>query len=535
MCLVLCFSTFSVSLTLANRRSYGEECNRTNKCDKAAWLSCRNGKCECSKSEEMMYDAGMGKCLTKSGERCKYGADSEESVLVELTDCVPNSVCIADGVCQCDPKYHETYNGTCGLSALLGEKCSEEDQCSKFVGLHCVDSKCECKDGTYSVGKELCVGRSQSACLRNECVDGAICVNGKCLCDSEHFHSSEKTCLPKKKLLEDCNRDVECLQTDTLKLWCNSGKCICSDNFVYSSVQKYEYSIYNRFRAVGGYKPFPFGFTGPFVEVCAPKLGQSCPNGYCVKNAFCDAKAQESYTAPISGFCRCMNNQYRPNKKFEYCARIEGEVCTVDSDCIDDLLCSAGICKCPSPGHQFFDYLTKTCVTKIGGHCTTESTCVPNSSCVYLSSSSNSRSGRCECNANFVVSKDRKCEVAYGADCTEGGLKCDTFAGLMCINKKCSCPDTMYKYDASFRKCLGLVGASCKKMEESIICGKNVDSGTCRAMPHSKLVCIENAYCNAVGPLESCVCVDNYVETNNHTCVTVAGKNVFSFSYFDDC
>lgn len=519
--LVLCFCALSVSVISVNRRSYEEECDRTHKCDKAAWLSCRDGKCDCSKSDEMLYDNDKGKCVTKSGERCRYGGADSEEILVEITDCVPNSNCSADGVCECDSKYHETYNGTCGLSLLFGEKCSEEDQCSKFVGLHCVDSKCECKDGTYSGGKGLCVGLSQSSCVRNECVDGATCVQGKCLCDSEHFHSSEKTCLPKKKILEDCDRDVECLQTDTLKLRCILGQCSCPDKLEYSFVQKYAYSVYNRFPTKGGYKPFPIGFTGPFVEMCAPRLSERCPDGYCIENAFCDAEVDGSYTGPIYGSCRCINEQYLPNKSFQYCARTYDHECSVDSDCIDDLVCSAGKCNCPSPKHQSFDDSTNTCVTKIGGHCTTASTCVRNSHCAYLSSSS--RSGHCKCDADFVVNEDRNCELSYGENCIEGEIKCDTFAGLLCVNGKCSCPDSMYEYNARFRKCLGLVGDICDKSEENIVCEVSADDkkpGDCHAISQSKLVCIENAYCKDESPFQRCDCVDGYVETDNHTCVS---------------
>ncbi|XP_037040322.1 low-density lipoprotein receptor-related protein 1B-like [Bradysia coprophila] len=501
---VLSVCAFSSGITLATRRSYGEECNRINKCDKAAWLSCRDGKCDCSKPDEMLYDEGKGKCVTKSGERCKYGALSEET-LVEITDCVKNSICSADGVCECDSKYHETYNGTCRLSVLFGENCSEEDQCSKFVGLQCVDGKCECKDGIYSRERGLCVGRSQGSCLRNECVDGAICVQDKCLCDSDHFHSIDKTCLPRKKILDNCTRDVECLQTDTLNLRCISGICNCQDKFEYLSVQKYEYRDYSRFPTDNGFKPFAIGFTGPVVEMCAPRLGEKCPEGYCMNNAFCDAEVQysDSYTEPIYDSCRCINQQYSPNKNFEYCAGTYDQDCTDDSDCIDDLVCSAGKCNCPSPWHQFFDYSTNTCVTKVGGHCTSSSTCVPNSNCVHASTTN--KSGHCRCNPNFVANIDRNCDLAYGADCTEENVKCDSFAGLLCINNKCSCPDAMYEYNARFRQCLGLVGATCTKSQE----GDGHD-------------CVDNAYCKETQPLFECDCVDGYVEADDHTCMSIA-------------
>lgn len=158
LCLALSLCALFVSVTSVPRRSYGEECNRINKCNKMEWLSCRDGKCDCSKPDEMFYDEGKKSCVTKSGERCKYGLEEseEESSLVEITECVPNANCSSDGVCLCDSKYHETFNGTCGLSVSFGGNCSEEDQCSKYVGLHCVDSVSMQRGGILGAERSMC-------------------------------------------------------------------------------------------------------------------------------------------------------------------------------------------------------------------------------------------------------------------------------------------------------------------------------------------------------------------------------------------
>lgn len=525
--IVLGLCAIIASVTAITRKSYGEGCNKIHKCDRTAWLSCRDSKCECSKPDEMLYDEVKKSCVTKSGERCKYGLDeSEESSLVEITDCVPNANCSSDGVCLCDSKYHEIYDGTCALSLSHGENCSEVDQCSKYAGLFCVDSKCQCKEGIYSEDKGLCVGVSQNDCIRGECVDGAVCVEGKCLCGPEYFHSAQKTCLMKKSINQNCGGDVECLRTDLLNLQCISGSCSCPEKFKYSVVQKCE----NKMDYNYPYEYYP-EFTGPSVEMCAPIIGEECPSGYCMEGAFCEAV--HTYTSPIYQSCKC-EALLTPNKDSQYCAKTYQESCSTDTDCIDDLVCSENECNCPSPSHQFFDLSTRTCVTKVGGHCTNSSTCVEYSECQFLSSAN--ISGHCRCQNDFVVNKDGKCDRSFGTDCGETLPKCDSAAGLICVNNTCSCPDTMYEYNSKFRKCLGLVGAYCNKSEERIICADESNhleksehlrnSNICNITLQSQLTCIVNAFCNkkhSILPPE-CECGDGYEETDNHTCSAASSK-----------
>lgn len=77
---VLCQSTPSSVLQTLGSRSrvrvgFGESCNKTIRCKSGAWLSCDQdeGRCQCVKPDEMIYDLRRQKCVGLIGERCKFG------------------------------------------------------------------------------------------------------------------------------------------------------------------------------------------------------------------------------------------------------------------------------------------------------------------------------------------------------------------------------------------------------------------------------------------------------------------------------
>jgi len=455
--------------------------------------------------------------------------ESGEIGFLEITECVPNSQCGADGLCVCDIKYHEIFNGTCAISKLFDESCSDEDKCSQFEKLHCLNGTCGCKEdiSIYSIEKNQCVGVLNQNCIDGKCFKGAECKEGKCLCDIDHYEdSSSKNCLLRKGFNEQCNSDSECVHKGLLMLKCLNGMCNCDEGFKYSKVEKMKYSVRPNYYQYEQATYLSEVMDGVPREVCAPLVGRKCSDGYCVPNSKCVFRSgglsQDIYsymdkhyrnpgvtTVPyymsisLADFdiyndtvCKCTDSSYIPNGENSKCGRRREEGCQTNDDCLNNLICDSQRCMCPSPLHQKINTNRDECISKIWAFCTKDTNCVDNSFCKLLA---NSTVGDCQCKEGYVDNADGECEVSHGSPCLYRN-ECDKAADLVCKNKICSCRDDfMYKYSPTARKCLGVVGSICNT---------------------SEIPCVDNASCSVINKkLQSrCTCKKGYKKNVNFTC-----------------
>ena len=71
----------------------------------------------------MIFNADVKRCVSKSGERCKF--EIMGTRMVETNGCSENANCSDDGICVCNPGYYENSNQTCTEYKKYGETCSK--------------------------------------------------------------------------------------------------------------------------------------------------------------------------------------------------------------------------------------------------------------------------------------------------------------------------------------------------------------------------------------------------------------------------
>jgi hypothetical protein len=105
----------------------------------------------------------------------------------------------------------------------------------------------------------------------------------------------------------------------------------------------------------------------------------------------------------------------------------------------------------------------------------------------------------CECKEGYVQTKAGKCAPGHGSPCEVD--ECDPITPLFCRNGVCRCLDELQVFDASMRKCVGLVGSRCDLNLE--------------------YQCVEFCSCIQIGlNLEGkCLCDKYSREVANRTCV----------------
>ena len=477
---------------MANRSFYGEPCNRTVKCDSATWLGCHEGSCWCLKPNEMLFDVSLSKCVSKAGERCKYALDTrdeDDNLIFEVTPCVQNATCSTEGICTCDPHFHENITGLCTYSQMFSQPCDSELRCSLYQGLECHEGTCKCKSGTstYSENEDQCVGLATKPCVNGKCVANSVCdeTENICRCSSGNFKDESNYCQPKLGPLQNCSSEDQCDKKPGLPLLCVHGICDCNPNVsTYATAQRAE-----RYR----YDPDIFtGFIGPAVTQCVGLAGEMCLDRLCVPRAFCSY----SIIVDFSGICKCLPG-YKATKRGR-CGHDYHEACTTGDSCFDGFVCKDKKCSCPYE-NQEYDTYAKICYSKIGGPCGEGVPCGRNAMCSQLNES-HSSGGHCVCQEKFVENADGECEVAYGGAC-DVSSDCDSIAQLECINSICQCGG-FAKYSKEDRKCRGLVGARCNYTTED-------DE------------CVRNSYCRKIHPLLKgiCTCRMDFIETSEYECI----------------
>jgi len=184
-----------------------------------------------------------------------------------------------------------------------------------------------------------------------------------------------------------------------------------------------------------------------------------------------------------------------------FCVKKFGELCSSAEECDDNLECFSGRCSCGIQDHTYSQKLG-SCVSKVGGPCDLHDslTCPDNSFCKIFSNQSH---GVCECSKGFVVNREGECEAGYEETCSPS-IRCDSVAGLACVNGKCRCRN-FEEYDLERRACLGLVGSTCKPS---------------RLTSEEETNCVRNAVCTRSHPklAPTCSCKVGYVVTSFYNC-----------------
>lgn len=179
--LIVGFTLFLLSTCTADRASFGDNCNKTNRCDAQSSLSCTDNKCQCVKPNEMIFDEIAKKFRILSGEKCSFTiveslTDTfEDRRVTEIFDCVENATCSAE-YCSCDLEYYEGTQGICRPKGWNGEHCENDDECRSDLKLKCTDGHCSC-DQTESAYNGRRVAKAEFSCMKYDqaCVQNAQC------------------------------------------------------------------------------------------------------------------------------------------------------------------------------------------------------------------------------------------------------------------------------------------------------------------------------------------------------------------------
>jgi len=486
------------------RSGWSEYCNETIKCDKGAWLTCRSSACACM-LEDMIYDKLKLKCVSKSGERCKFQISDLTSetigiALYENTDCVSNSNCGNGFTCTCEKGFYETMEGECLKQKAVSEACESSAECSEAKLLFCIEGRCQCSNESEHIyarpnnnTEVTCVGKAGKLLSgATSCVEGATLRKSICACDpGESFYAGEDgRCYERKNITEECSKDEEC-KFEGVYLKCVGGRCDCDpQKYMFQTFSKDRIieveeeiqvrglrnerpdhsnsnSFYRRntYEVVSGTwvrgEVYGYGYitskinktVTEVLSQCVGLASLSCnPESNCVKDSLC--KLSENG----SDVCTC-ERRFSPTS-IGTCGIGHGESCSLSTPCSDSFLCTKGICNCPQTKHQQYISGLKKCSGLVSSVCDNESDCLSNSDCAI---NPNTGKKQCSCSAGFVENRIGKCEKSWSSGCDyRDNIPCDTVAELECRNGVCSCPDTLTSYDITQRRCLGLVGSRCR-------------------------------------------------------------------------
>jgi hypothetical protein len=185
------------------------------------------------KPDEMLYEVQRSKCVSRSGERCKFEVGVQEDATVfEKTECVSDAACGHDGICICNPNYYENFNGTCSPQRTFRGECLGDKECRSDLYFSCITGSCACNETNlvYSSSKGQCVGRAgRTLDGRADCTENAVMLDDTCVCspDTDFYQDSLGYCQPKKLYTSECSGDEECKFKETY-LSCVNGTCDCN-------------------------------------------------------------------------------------------------------------------------------------------------------------------------------------------------------------------------------------------------------------------------------------------------------------------
>ncbi|CAB3360703.1 Hypothetical predicted protein [Cloeon dipterum] len=174
-----------------------------------------------------------------------------EGVCLQEQQCTQNnegSEC-KEFTCTCKEEY-EVVNGKCFKTPdLLGDPCTNEEQCDKFGAdvARCFEQKCQCNDG-YVPNSQLTGCLKGVGTIGSPCTDSAQCssisnsncdiFSQKCICNDGHVPSAANTdCLPQTSgITGECSDLGQCTAAVGGEVDCIDEVCLCKENchFIYN-------------------------------------------------------------------------------------------------------------------------------------------------------------------------------------------------------------------------------------------------------------------------------------------------------------
>ncbi|CAL8118421.1 unnamed protein product [Orchesella dallaii] len=431
--LIILLQIFTDVASGQKRATFGEECNRSVRCDSKSSLKCDANICQCVMPENMVFDSRKGKCVTIAGEKCVYTAvevdDSSESETKrwrEELDCVSDATCV-EGFCVCSKGYFENNNGTCEVKHSYGEICENNNHCKEAEHFLCKNRTCVCdQSSNYDHSRSKCVGVSGALCkIFADCVINAECPPKRteqmhvlksywasdedeydysrkevdytwevCNCKKGYTNTSEGYCLASYGNPCGYTASQKCLPGFVCREW----KCSCK----YDNHEHYDRATQTCKSLIGG--------------PCTTNSNTTSLN--CVQNAECvpaqyDDDTRELQSNEISNYvCACKQGFIENARQ---CELAFGEKCQVPQqnpkcDSIAPLQCIEGVCQCNFL--EYFDHETKKCRGLVGSACIKGNVhfCTDGAICKSYRNVT-VENGRCICSSEYRATSERKCEL----------------------------------------------------------------------------------------------------------------------------
>lgn len=499
-----------------NKASFGEVCGDGIRCNSRHYLTCSDGVCKCLQDDKMVFSEKQEKCVVLSGERCYLTPwdvtpqETETNLFREKLTCVENADCGSDGFCKCLSNYFENGNGTCTPRFLYGNNCTGDDQCREDLFLGCYEGTCSCKktEAGYLASEGKCAGLVGQTCEFAEA----------------GFSPSRYTSYRLSGKFKNCIANAECRYRNTDRY----SSYEAQDPYNYYNQNQHQFCL-----CKSGTVSSQDGF-------CRGDISQTCDeNNPCIDSLACfggrcrcpDQYREEYYSIHTLKGCRCRSHYIRAENgscHVKYLAR-----CEDDTPCYAGLHCIRGQCICPFPHLQYYDEARKECIGHPESPCTFEYSggshsynCTENAECLAIGIGESSFK-ECKCKEGFIESGNRKCQITNGFPCdsTRGG--CDAVAGLVCMNKTCSCPYHQ-EYDKLREQCRGLVGASCESSvsDQQKFCTDGAFCKKFRELPPGRTTAsnakaMEGEVKEAAGKPAggTCRCRESFMTTSDRKCV----------------
>lgn len=384
----------------ADRRSYADNCDKTNRCDSQSSLTCIENKCQCLKPMEMIYDESVKKCLILLGEKCSFTLVEshtetlEETRVAETFDCVENATC-NDEYCSCKPDFYEDTQGVCKQKRTNGENCTTDTECRNDLFFICQDGLCSCNSSEAVLNDKRCVAKAGLSCMKyGSCVPNADCgyYDKLCTCNVYGYEASVNgLCLG--KYATSCDPIMSpCVHQFT----CISGTCACH----YPQHQSYNSSV----EKCVSYVQSP----------CVKNVNGSVLQFSCVPNAECKT---------LDGISECICGDGYINLYDRQCYIAHGQPCDKSESCdpLPNLICRNGRCTCQDL--HIYDKKRSLCIGLVGAECSMDfpdNFCITGSSCQsYRLNSSDwlpiqrrdhlAATGTCRCSKSYVSNSKRRC------------------------------------------------------------------------------------------------------------------------------
>lgn len=225
------------------------------------------------------------------------------------------------------------YDGSkCASKGYFNESCEFDDWCQNDLGLKCSSQRCVCSLGTWN--SVICEKKKENeiCSLSDQCIGNLVCLNGVCKCSNStvlYFDNSTSFCEAKKLNNFSCLNTLNC--RDDLGLNCTLSLCQCD--------------VTNKFWDGNSCTPYRL-------------YGESClSQNQCIKNhaILCEG-----------GVCSCNSTLMYYDAGTDKCQlkKNESELCTISSECLGDMTCINGLCKCFNTTTHFFNQSSKICSLK---------------------------------------------------------------------------------------------------------------------------------------------------------------------------